>query len=77
MLNEYDLSVGQVAPRCGAKVSTLHVYEQKGLIKSLRNQGNQRRYPRDVLRRISVIKAAQQFGISVHDIQQAFSHLPN
>ena len=77
MLNEYDLSVGQVATRCGVKVSTLHFYEQKGLIKSLRNQGNQRRYPRDVLRRISVIKAAQQFGISLQDIQQAFSHLPN
>ena len=77
MLNEYDLSVGQVAKRCGVKVSTLHFYEQKGLITSLRNQGNQRRYQRDVLRRISVIKAAQQFGISLQDIQQAFSHLPN
>lgn len=77
MLNEYDLSVGQVAKRCGVKVSTLHFYEQKGLIKSLRNQGNQRRYQRDVLRRVSVIKAAQQFGISLQDIQTAFSHLPD
>lgn len=77
MLNEYDLSVGQVAKRCGVKVSTLHFYEQKSLIKSLRNQGNQRRYQRDVLRRVSVIKAAQQFGISLQDIQIAFSHLPD
>ena len=58
MLEEANLSVGQVAKRCGVKVSTLHFYESLGLIKSLRNQGNQRRYMREVLRRISVIKAA-------------------
>jgi MerR family redox-sensitive transcriptional activator SoxR len=73
----YNLTVGQVANRCGIKVSTLHFYEQKGLIKSLRNQGNQHRYQRDVLRRVSVIKAAQQFGISLQEIQMAFSQLPD
>ncbi|MGZ9898487.1 redox-sensitive transcriptional activator SoxR [Shewanella gaetbuli] len=77
MLQEYDLTVGQVAKRCGIKVSTLHFYEQKGLIKSLRNSGNQRRYQRDVLRRVAIIKAAQQFGISLMDIQTAFAQLPN
>ena len=46
MLEEAKLSVGQVAKRCGVKISTLHFYEQIGLIKSLRNQGNQRRYKR-------------------------------
>ncbi|QIR14423.1 redox-sensitive transcriptional activator SoxR [Shewanella aestuarii] len=76
-MQEYELTVGQVAKRCGINVSTLHFYEQKGLIKSLRNAGNQRRYQRDVLRRVSVIKAAQQFGISLQEIQQAFSQLPN
>ncbi|MCL1143124.1 redox-sensitive transcriptional activator SoxR [Shewanella gaetbuli] len=77
MLQEYDLTVGQVAKRCGIKVSTLHFYEQKGLIKSLRNSGNQRRYQRDVLRRVAIIKAAQQFGISLIDIQTTFAQLPN
>lgn len=76
-IKEYELSVGQVAKRCGVKVSTLHFYEQKGLIKSLRNQGNQRRYQRDVLRRVSIIKAAQRFGISLLDIQHTFSLLPD
>ncbi len=74
---EANLSVGAVAKRTGVKVSTLHFYEQKGLIRSWRNQGNQRRYKRDVLRRISVIKAAQRLGISLHDIQQALANLPN
>jgi MerR family redox-sensitive transcriptional activator SoxR len=69
--------VGKVAKRCGVKVSTLHFYEQKGLIHSVRNAGNQRRYKADVLRRVSVIKAAQKMGISLAAIKQAFSTLPD
>lgn len=74
---EARLSVGQVAKRCGIKVSALHFYEEKGLIRSWRNQGNQRRYKPDVLRRISVIKAAQKIGITLANIQQIFSQLPD
>jgi len=69
-------SVGRVAERCGVKVSTLHFYEQKGLIKSWRNSGNQRRYKADVMRRIAVIKAAQKVGISLQSIKQALAALP-
>ena len=69
-------SVGKVAARCGVKVSTLHFYEEKGLISSWRNEGNQRRYPKEVLRRISVIKAAQKVGISLEEIKTALSSLP-
>lgn len=69
-------SVGKVAERCGVRVSTLHFYEEKGLISSWRNEGNQRRYQKDVLRRISVIKAAQKVGISLEEIKQALSALP-
>ena len=70
-------TVGRVAQRCGVKVSTLHFYERKGLIQSWRNSGNQRRYKSDVLRRVSVIKAAQKMGISLQAIEQAFAALPN
>jgi len=70
-------TVGKVAQRCGVNVSTLHFYEQKGLIRSWRNAGNQRRYKADVLRRVSVIKAAQKMGISLKDIKQAFATLPD
>jgi MerR family redox-sensitive transcriptional activator SoxR len=69
-------SVGKVAERCGVKISTLHFYEEKGLISSWRNQGNQRRYQKDVLRRVSVIKAAQKVGISLEDIKMALLALP-
>lgn len=71
-----DYSVGYIAKRSGVKVSTLHFYEQKGLISSLRNQGNQRRYQADVLRRVSIIKAAQKLGMSLGEIKLAFSTLP-
>lgn len=69
-------SVGRVAQRCGVKVSTLHFYEDKGLIFSTRNAGNQRRYRPEVLRRVSVIKAAQKMGISLESIRVAFANLP-
>ncbi|WP_249979057.1 redox-sensitive transcriptional activator SoxR [Vreelandella olivaria] len=70
-------SVGMVAKRCGINVSALHFYEQQGLIHSWRNAGNQRRYKPEVLRRISVIKAAQKVGVSLEEIKQAFLSLPN
>lgn len=76
-MSDANWTVGRVAKRCGVKVSTLHFYEQKGLIQSWRNAGNQRRYKPDVLRRISVIKAAQKMGISLQDIRQALATLPD
>lgn len=76
-MKEATWTVGKVAQRCGVKVSTLHFYEDKGLIRSWRNSGNQRRYKPDVLRRISVIKAAQKMGITLAAIKKAFSTLPN
>ena len=72
-----NLSVGKVAQRCGVRVSTLHFYEEKGLIHSVRNAGNQRRYRADVIRRVSVIKAAQKLGVSLASIKSAFATLPD
>ena len=71
------LSVGQLATRSGVAVTALHFYETKGLIHSLRNAGNQRRYPRAMLRRVAVIKMAQRLGIPLADIATALSALPN
>ena len=77
MPNKISLSVGKVAERCGVNISTLHFYEEKGLISSWRNESNHRRYSKDVLRRISVIKAAQKVGINLGSIKNAFSSLPD
>ncbi|MGB1764995.1 redox-sensitive transcriptional activator SoxR [Alloalcanivorax xenomutans] len=70
------LTVGQVAERTGLAVSAIHFYEAKGLIRSRRSSGNQRRYTRDVLRRLAVIKIAQRTGIPLAEIAQALATLP-
>ena len=71
-----SLSVGKVARRCGVNISTLHFYESKGLIYSWRNPGNQRRYNKEVLRRVSLIKAAQKMGITLAEIREHLATIP-
>jgi MerR family redox-sensitive transcriptional activator SoxR len=72
-----ELTVGEVAARSGVAVSALHFYESEGLIRSWRNEGNQRRYARDVLRRLAVIRVAQRTGISLASIRMALQTLPD
>jgi MerR family redox-sensitive transcriptional activator SoxR len=72
-----ELTVGEVARRSGVAVSTLHFYESEGLIYSWRNQGNQRRYAREVLRRVAVVRAAQRTGMSLAGIREALNQLPD
>ena len=70
------LSVGEAAKRSGVAVSTLHFYESKGLIRSARTRGNQRRYRRSILRRIAIIRVAQRAGIPLATIRLALASLP-
>lgn len=70
------MTIGEVVARSGVAASTLHYYEAEGLIRSSRSAGNQRRYARDVLRRLGVIKAAQRVGIPLASIREALSTLP-
>lgn len=72
-----ELTVGEVARRSGVAVSALHFYETRGLIRSHRNRGNQRRYPREVLRRVAVIKVAQRVGVPLASIKAALDSLPD
>jgi MerR family redox-sensitive transcriptional activator SoxR len=71
-----EFSVGQVAERSGVAVSALHFYEKTGLIRSHRTAGNQRRYTGDVLRRVAIIKIAQEIGISLAEVREALESLP-
>jgi MerR family redox-sensitive transcriptional activator SoxR len=70
------LTVGEVARRSGVTVSALHFYEAQGLIASTRTAGNQRRYPRTVLRRVAFVRVAQRVGISLAEIGGALATLP-
>lgn len=71
-----ELTVGQVAERSGVTVSALHFYERQGLIQARRTAGNQRRYRRDTLRRVSFIRISQRVGIPLARIRQALDSLP-
>ncbi|MGH3823981.1 MAG: redox-sensitive transcriptional activator SoxR, partial [Pseudonocardiaceae bacterium] len=72
-----ELTVGQLAARSGVAVSALHFYERQGLISSRRTSGNQRRYKREVLRRVALIRIAQRVGIPLADIAAVLALLPD
>ena len=76
-MDDKSLSVGQLAARSGVAVTALHFYESKGLIFSTRNAGNQRRFPRETLRRVAVIKMAQRLGLPLSSIHAALQSLPS
>jgi MerR family redox-sensitive transcriptional activator SoxR len=71
-----ELGIGEVAARSGLAVSALHFYESKGLIRAARSAGNQRRYPRSILRRVAFIRIAQRVGIPLAAIAEALQALP-
>ncbi|KRC56849.1 MULTISPECIES: redox-sensitive transcriptional activator SoxR [unclassified Nocardioides] len=75
-IRSHDLTPGEVARRAGVAVSALHFYEREGLITSIRTTGNQRRYHRDVLRRVAFVRVSQGVGISLADIRAALATLP-
>ena len=71
------LSIGEVAARAGVATSALRFYEREGLIRAIRSEGGQRRYERDVLRRIAFVRAAQRVGLSLDDIRASLATLPD
>lgn len=71
------LTIGEVARRSGLSIPTLRYYEELGLIVSTRTAGNQRRYPRHVLRRLAFVTAARRIGLSLAQAQEALASLPS
>jgi MerR family redox-sensitive transcriptional activator SoxR len=70
------LTIGELAARSGVATSALRYYEKRGLIRSTRTTGNQRRYQRGELRRVAFIRIAAQVGIPLDEIGEALSALP-
>ena len=70
------LTIGEMSRRTGVAPSALHFYEGLGLIASTRTAGNQRRYARHMLRRVSLITVAKRLGIPLSDVQDAFADVP-
>ena len=75
MLDE-QISIGELSERTGVAHSALRFYETEGLIHSTRSAGGQRRYHREVLRRVSFIRIAQKVGLSLDQIRESLASLP-
>jgi len=70
------LAIGEVSDRTGVSVSALRFYERHGLIGATRSPGGQRLFAREVIRRVSFIRIAQRLGLSLDEIREALSALP-
>src|SRR5437763_14028629 len=70
------LSIGQLARRTGLSVSAIRFYEARGLVRATRGPGNQRRFARSDIRRLSFALIAQQLGLTLAEIEAELSMLP-
>ena len=70
------LPIGELARRTGLAVSAIRYYEDKGLVQALRTSGNQRRFLRSDIRRLSFILIAQKLGLGLVQIEEELAKLP-
>ena len=76
-LKNSELTIGQMARRTGLAVSAIRYYELESLITANRNRAGHRRFARAQVRRVSFILIAQQFGLSLPQIKEVLSQLPD
>lgn len=74
---EQLLTIGEVARRTGLATSALRFYERRGLVTATRTPSGQRRFRRDVLRRVAFVRVAQRVGLSLEEIEEALDSLPS
>lgn len=70
------MSIGELARRTGLSVSAIRFYEARGLVRATRGAGNQRRFARVDIRRLSFALIAQQLGLSLSEIEAELATLP-
>ena len=71
------LTIGELASRTGLSVSAIRFYEARGLVAAIRTAGNQRRFLRSDIRRLSFALIAQRCGLSLTEIEREMASLPN
>lgn len=71
-----ELTIGELAERSGVAPSALRFYEEEGLVSSQRTPGGQRRFEREMLRRVAFVRVAQQVGLTLREIRSALAELP-
>jgi MerR family redox-sensitive transcriptional activator SoxR len=70
------LTIGELARRTGLSVSAIRYYEARKLVEPIRSGGNQRRFLRSDIRRLSFVLIAQNLGLSLGEIERELSRLP-
>jgi MerR family redox-sensitive transcriptional activator SoxR len=70
------LTIGELSRRTGMSVSAIRFYEARGLVRAIRSGGNQRRFLRADIRRLSFALIAQQLGLSLAEIAREMATLP-
>lgn len=71
------LTIGELARRTGLSISAIRFYEARGLVSAIRTSGNQRRFLRSDIRRLSFAMIGQRLGLSLADIQSELVMLPH
>ncbi len=70
------ITIGELSKRTGVAVSALRFYEEKGILHPLRTGGNQRRFLRSDIRRVSFVLIAQKLGLALEEIVAHLANLP-
>ncbi|MCY7400832.1 MAG: redox-sensitive transcriptional activator SoxR [Nocardioides sp.] len=68
--------MGEISTRSGFAASAIRYYEAEGLIEAHRSGGGQRRFERNVLRRLAFIRAASNVGLTIEEIRDELARLP-
>ncbi|HQS95444.1 MAG: redox-sensitive transcriptional activator SoxR [Novosphingobium sp. 17-62-19] len=70
------IPIGTLSRRTGLAVSAIRYYEDRGLVTSVRTGGNQRRFLRSDIRRLSFVQIAQKLGLGLAEIERELTSLP-
>ena len=70
------MTIGEVAREAGLRTSAIRYYEGAGLLPEPARAGGQRRYDRDVLTRLAVIRMAQEAGFTIGEIRTLLTGFP-
>ena len=74
-MEQHLLAIGEVAERSGLAPSAIRFYEARSLVRAIRTGGNQRRFARADIRRLSFALIAQRLGLSKSIVSQRVADL--
>jgi DNA-binding transcriptional MerR regulator len=68
------LKIGELAERTGTNTPTIRYYEEIGLLPQPdRQEGNQRRYGEEAVKRLTFIRRCRDFGFSIEQVRMLTS----